>query len=115
MRRMISACVGGGGAFSSTLLLPVFFRRLVTLIYLLVFVAVAVGSGTFFWQTRAEYMRLKAIEQQSQERLVIAKQRLAEQEITLQRLRTDPAFVEMVIRRRLGYAREGEQIFRFEP
>lgn len=90
-------------------------RRIVIVVYLCLFVAVAAGSATFFWQTRAEYMRLKEIENQSRERLVIAQQRLAEQERTLERLRTDPEFVEMVIRRRLGYAREDEQIFRFEP
>jgi len=31
------------------------------------------------------------------------------------RLRTDPAYVERVIRRQLGYAKPDEFIFRFEP
>jgi cell division protein FtsB len=33
----------------------------------------------------------------------------------LERLRSDPAYVEMVIRRRMGYAKPDEFIFRFEP
>ena len=32
----------------------------------------------------------------------------------VERLRTDPAFVEMKIRQRLGYARPDEFIFRFD-
>jgi cell division protein FtsB len=39
--------------------------------------------------------------------------KLNEQEKILQRLRTDPDYVEMVIRRRLGYAKPDEYIFRF--
>jgi cell division protein FtsB len=39
---------------------------------------------------------------------------LHDQEIVLQRLRTDPAYVEKVIRRKLGYAKPDEFIFRFE-
>ena len=57
---------------------------------------------------------MREIEKQGRERLAVAQQRLAEQERTLERLRTDPEFVEMVIRRRLGYARGDERIFRFE-
>jgi cell division protein DivIC len=90
-------------------------RRLVIFIFVLLFVAAAAGSATFFMQTRTEYQRMRAIEQQARERLEITRQRLAEQERTLARLRDDPAYVEMVIRRRLGYARPDELIFRFEP
>jgi len=39
--------------------------------------------------------------------------RLREQEIVLERLRSDPAYVEKVIRRRLGYAKPDEFVFRF--
>ena len=109
------ACPARGGGFLSPCRPTVILRRLLILVYLLLFVSVAAGSATFFWQTRAEYLRLKEIEAQSRERLDVAQKRLAEQERTLERLRTDPAYVEMVIRRRLGYAREDEQIFRFEP
>ena len=89
-------------------------RRLLTLGLILLFVAVSVVSGTFFWRTQAEFRQMHEIEKQGRERLAVAQQRLAEQERTLERLRTDPEFVEMVIRRRLGYARGDERIFRFE-
>ena len=43
-----------------------------------------------------------------------AELRLKYQEQVLERLRTDPAYVEKVIRRKLGYARPEEYVFRFE-
>lgn len=90
-------------------------RRLIIVFYLLLFLALAAGSGAFFWQTRREYDRLLTIERQSKQRLAEAEQKLREQEKVLERLRSDPAYVEMVIRRRLGYAKPDEYIFRFEP
>lgn len=91
-----------------------FFRRFIVVIYLLLFVSVAVASTTFFLQTRAEYLRLKEVERVTAERLAHARTKLQEQEEILRRLRDDPAYVEMVIRRRLGYAKPDEFIFRFE-
>jgi cell division protein FtsB len=93
----------------------VFFRRLLISLFLLLFVAAGVVAATFFMQTRSEYLRMREIEQLARERLEITRQRLEEQETTLERLRNDPAYVEMVIRRRLGYARPDELIYRFEP
>lgn len=90
-------------------------RRLIIAFYLLLFLTLAAGSGVFFWQTRREYDRLLAIERKSKQRLAEAEQKLQEQEKVLERLRSDPAYVEMVIRRRLGYAKPDEYIFRFEP
>jgi cell division protein DivIC len=90
-------------------------RRLIIAFYLLLFLSLAAGSGVFFWQTRREYVRLQDIERRSRERLAEAEQKLKEQERVLDRLRTDPAYVEMIIRRRLGYAKPEEYIFRFEP
>jgi len=90
------------------------FRRFIISFYLLLFVSVAAGSAGFFWQTRAEYMRLKQIEADSRARLALAEERLREQQRVLERLRNDPDYVEMVIRRRLGYAKPDEIIFRFE-
>ena len=46
--------------------------------------------------------------------LAEAQLKLREQEKILDRLRTDPAYVELVIRRQLGYAKPEEMIFRFE-
>ncbi len=89
-------------------------RRLIISFYVLLFVGVAVGSAGFLWQTRAEYLRMREVEAQSRARLALAEERLREQRRTLERMRNDPAFVEMVIRRRLGYAKPDEFIFRFE-
>lgn len=89
-------------------------RRLVIIAYILVFLGVALGSALFFWQTRREYLRLRAIEQRVEQRLAETELKLAEQEEILRRLRGDPAYVEKVIRRRLGYAKPEEFVWRFE-
>ena len=90
-------------------------RRLIIAFYLLVFLGLAAGSGVFFWQTRREYDRLLEREIRSKQRLSEAEQKLKEQEKILDRLRNDPNYVELVIRRRLGYSKPDEYIFRFEP
>lgn len=88
-------------------------RRLIIAIYLLVFLSAAAASGVFFWQTRREYDQLLESEKASKQHLAEMQTKLNEQEKILQRLRTDPDYVEMVIRRRLGYAKPDEYIFRF--
>jgi len=67
-----------------------------------------------FWELRQEYTRLLQDENRLRVTLVEKQEILRENQRTLERLRTDPAFVDMVIRRRLGYAKPGELIFRFE-
>lgn len=89
-------------------------RRLIISFYVLLFVGVAVGSAGFLWQTRGEYLRMREIEAQSRTRLALAEERLREQRRTLDRMRNDPAYVEMVIRRRLGYAKPDEIIYHYE-
>jgi len=89
-------------------------RKLIVGLYLLLFLAIGVASGMYFWDAREEYMRLRKIEAENRRRLAEAEARLLEQEKILERLRTDPVYVEKVIRRRLGYAKPDEFIFRFE-
>ncbi len=89
-------------------------RRFVILLYLVLFLGVGGASGFFLWQAHQEYTRLKELEARTRQRLAEAQQRLKEHEIILERLRTDPAYVEMVIRRRLGYVKPDEVVFRFE-
>ena len=89
-------------------------RRLIVILYALLFAGLGIGAGALFLDARAEYNQLKQAEAAGRRRLAEAQQRLAEQEIILERLRTDPEFVEKVIRQRLGYAKPGEYIFRFE-
>ena len=89
-------------------------RQFLIGIYVLGFVAIAAGSTTFFWQTRSEYLRQNEVARVTQERLLVAEARLREQQKTLERLENDPAFVETLIRRRRGYVKPNELIFRFE-
>ncbi len=88
-------------------------RRLLIALYALLFVGSGVGAGALFFDAQAEYQQLKLAEAVSQRRLAEAQARLAEQEKILQRLRTDPEFVEKVLRQR-GYLKPGEYIFRYE-
>jgi len=87
-------------------------RRFVTMLYWMLFCAGVVGAGGFFWQTRQEYQNLRTQELGVQARLEESQQRLRDQERTLERLRSDPEYVERVIRQRLGYAKPDEYIVR---
>ncbi|HTO03017.1 MAG TPA: septum formation initiator family protein [Opitutus sp.] len=95
-------------------LIIVGIRRIIVIVYLLLFLAVGAASGLYFWEARQEYNRLKVLEATSRRRLAEAEAKLREQEKILERLRNDPVYVEKVIRRRLGYAKPEEFIFRFE-
>lgn len=89
-------------------------NRLILVVCSLVAAGVLAGLAVVLAQTRAEYERVREGEAQTRRRLAEVETRLAEQEIVLERLRTDPAYVEMVIRRRLGYAKPDEFVFRFD-
>jgi cell division protein FtsB len=92
----------------------VIVRRLIIWIYAALFVVVAAFSGIFFFRTYQEYAQLGRREAESRQRLAQAEERLKLQARVLQRLRTDPAYVERVIRRRMLYARPDEFLFRFD-
>ncbi|MEI8090432.1 MAG: septum formation initiator family protein [Opitutaceae bacterium] len=89
-------------------------RRFILALYLALIVGIALAGGLYFLDARAEYGRLKTIQAESRRRVADAELRLKYQEQVLERLRTDPAYVEKVIRRKLGYARPEEYVFRFE-
>jgi len=89
-------------------------RRVIVGFYFVLFLGVGLTSGVFFLQARAEYGQLKQQEAVSRRRLAEAEAKLREQEKIIDRLRTDPVFVEKVIRRRLNYAKPDEFLFRFE-
>ena len=89
-------------------------RRVIVGFYFLLFLGVGLTSGVIFLQARAEYDQLKQQEAASRRRLAEAEARLHEQEKIIERLRSDPVYVEKVIRRRLNYAKPDEFIFRFE-
>ncbi len=56
----------------------------------------------------------RAQEAANRQRLEAAQTRLDEQRKYLDRLQHDPALVETIIRKKLGYARADEFVFRFE-
>ena len=89
-------------------------RRIILSFYLALFAAVSVTAGIYFNDTRNEYNKLKGIEINNQHLLEQAQKRLADQQKTLERLRTDPTYVETVIREKLGYSKPDEMIFRFD-
>jgi cell division protein FtsB len=83
-------------------------------LYVLLFAGLGVGGGYLFLDARHEYSRLMQVEDSNRQRLADAQERLRNQERVLDRLRNDPAFVDAVIRKKLGYAKPDEFIFRFE-
>ena len=89
-------------------------RRFIFALYLALIVGIALAGGLYFMEAREEFSRLKTIQAESRRRIAEAEVRLKYQEQVLERLRADPAYVEKVIRRKLGYARPEEYVFRFE-
>jgi cell division protein FtsB len=88
-------------------------NRVITSFYVVLFVGLGLAACFLFVEARSEYNRLRQTEVLNRRRLTEAQARLQEQEKILERLRTDPAYVEKVIRTRLGYAKPNEFIFRF--
>jgi cell division protein DivIC len=88
-------------------------RKLIVSLYVLLFAGLGVTGAVLFLDASAEYSRLEAVQAENRRRLAEAQAQLANQEKVLERLRTDPAFVEKVIRRKLGYAKPEEFIFHF--
>ena len=88
-------------------------RHFILYVYLALIVGIGAAGGLFFLDARAEYARLAAIQAENRRKVTEAETRLKYQEQVLKRLRSDPSYVEKVIRRKLGYARPDEFIFRF--
>jgi cell division protein DivIC len=89
-------------------------RQVILGLYILLFAGFGIIGGYLFIDARAEYGRLMDVEASNQRKLSEAQERLRNQERVLERLRTDPAFVDKVIRKKLGYSKPDEDIFRFE-
>ena len=88
--------------------------RILILAYAVVFLSLSVFAGVFFYRTYGEFLNLKEQEVENRRRLAETDLRLLEQRDVLDRLKNDPAFIERMIRDRLGYARSDEVVFRFE-
>lgn len=89
-------------------------RRSVAAFYALLFVALTLFAGLFFVRTHAEMSAMQLREAENRRQLADLKKSLIENRVTLDRLNNDPAYVERVIRERLGYARPDETVIRFE-
>lgn len=71
------------------------------------------GAAALFIDARAEYNQLKQVEAATRRQVAEAEARLKEQKRNLERLHSDPTYIEKVLRQR-HHARPGEVIFRFE-
>lgn len=87
-------------------------RRIVTLLYAVVLLAIGLGAGRLFYDARVEYNQLQRAQADLRRRLADAKARLAEQERALERLKTDPTYIQKTLRQ-YNYAKPDEFILRF--
>ncbi len=87
--------------------------RFLATLYAVVFLALSAFAGISFMQTYQELANLQTQESETRQKLQVAEQDLREQLRMLDQLRSDPQFVESMIRRKLGYAKQGETVFRF--
>ena len=87
--------------------------RFLATLYAVAFLALSAFAGISFMQTYQELGNLRTQESETRQKLQVAEQELREQQRMLEQLRTDPLYVESMIRRKLGYAKQGETVFRF--
>lgn len=83
-------------------------------LYVLLIAGLGIGGAVLFKDANDEYGQLKAVEAANRRRLAEAQQRLSDQDRVLERLKSDPSYVDRVIRMKLGYAKPDEYVFRFE-
>ena len=71
--------------------------------------------GAFsLWQDYREYRQFAGDKAEAAQRLDVLQHQLGERREALERLKSDKEYVELMIRRRLGYAKPEEKVFRFE-
>ena len=87
--------------------------RFLATLYAVVFLALSAFAGISFMQTYQELANQQTQETETRQKLQVAEQDLREQQRMLAQLRSDPQYVESMIRRKLGYAKQGETVFRF--
>ncbi len=90
------------------------YSKLTQGFFVVLFTAITLWAVTFFVEMHRDLKALRAQQAANQRQLAEAETRLAQQEKYLDRLRHDPVLVEQLIRQKLGYAQDGEFIFRFE-
>jgi len=90
-----------------------FLGRFLATLYAVAFLALSAFAGISFMQTYQELANQQTQETETRQKLQVAEQDLREQQRMLAQLRSDPQYVESMIRRKLGYAKQGETVFRF--
>lgn len=90
------------------------FEKSILVLFAGLFVAAGAVFTVLLGKTYREYMNIQSREVYYEQRVSEREAQLKEKEDTLYRLRHDPEYVERVIRQRLGYAKPGELVFRFE-
>ena len=90
------------------------WQKLISGLFVALFLAVAIVAGLFFLQMHRDLTVLRMQEAANQHKLAETQAKLEAQRKYLDELRHDPEVVEAVIRRKLGYIRGEEFVFRFE-
>jgi cell division protein DivIC len=88
-------------------------RKVILSLYVVLIAGLGMGGGILFLDASEEYSRLEVVQAENRRRLAEAQEQLRNQEKVLDRLRNDPAYVDKVIRKKLGYAKPDEFIFHF--
>lgn len=88
-------------------------RRLIAGLYLLLFLGICLGAGTLTLKMRQEYQKQRLTQQALVRQVAVLKAKVAAQEKYLERLHTDPALSERLLRERLKYSRPNEWVFDF--
>ena len=83
-------------------------------VLVLLLMAVSIAFGTVLLQTYREYRHLQRREASLQSELVELRQQQHRQEEYLRLMLEDPAFMERVVREKLGYVRPDETVFLFD-
>ena len=89
-------------------------HRAITFAYVFVLTGLGLAAGALILETREELGRLKRAEAELRKKVAEAEERLKAQNRILERLRTDPYFVEKIIKTQSNYGRPGDVIFKFE-
>lgn len=88
-------------------------RRFVISLYAVVFVGLGLCAGAVLIDSRAEFAQQKRREVELRRVRLAKEAQLRENERILQRLDSDPQYVERVLRKRLNWAEPGETVYTF--
>lgn len=90
--------------------------RITPIVHAVLFIVPVALTAVFaylFIDANREYRHFRYRESQMQERVVEREKVFERKRVYFEKLAHDPEFLEAVVRERLGFAKEGEVIFRF--